>query len=68
MEIVVEKDRVVRARAQQPQRFRHIGCDVYEVSLEAIGKPAMASFVVVKQKHADRMALSSDAGQAELSE
>jgi hypothetical protein len=65
---VVEEDRVVRARTQQPLRFRHVGRNVDVVTLESIGKPAMASFIVVKQKHANRVAFSSDAGQTELSE
>ena len=57
MEIVIEKNRVVGTRAQQLLRLADITRDVDKVAFEACRKPAMPPFIVVQQKHPNRMPL-----------
>lgn len=68
MQIVIEKDRVVRAGTQELLRFGDVVGDVEIVALEATGKPAMATHVVIQQEDSDRVAFSADVGKPELSE
>jgi hypothetical protein len=68
MEIVVEKDRVVRAGSQQTLRFGDVVRDIHDVAFEVTRKPTMPSRIVVKQENSDWMALGSHLADAELGE
>jgi len=47
MQIVIEEDGVVRARAQHLLCLRYIVSDLDEVAFESLGKPPMPANVVV---------------------
>jgi len=68
MEIVIQKDRVVRTGTQKLLRFRDVVRDIEKIAFEAIREPTMASFVIVQQKDADGMSFSPDASEPELSQ
>jgi hypothetical protein len=55
MQVVIEKDRVVRALTQQLHRLAYVISDVNKVAFEATRKPAMSPFIVVKKKNTNRM-------------
>jgi hypothetical protein len=61
MQVVIEKDRVVRTGTQQLLSFDDVVGDVDHVAFEARREPAMASFIIVQEKHTNGMTFSSDA-------
>jgi len=65
---VIKKDRVVRARAQQLQRFFYVTCDVNEIAFEAGREPAMTALVVIQQKNTNWMTFRVYRSQAKLVE
>ena len=66
MQIVIEKDRIVRGRTQQLHCLVHVLRDVDHVAFEATGEPAMAPHVVIKQKNTNRMTLRAHRFQTKL--
>jgi len=64
MQIVIEKDRVVRSRSQQLLRLTDVVGDVDEVAFESFSKPLMTTNIVVQEKNTDGMAFGFDLYQA----
>ena len=60
MEIVIEKDRVVRSRSQQLLRLIDVVGDIDEVAFKSFRKPLMTTNIVVQKKNTDGMAFGFD--------
>jgi hypothetical protein len=56
VQIVIEKDRVVRSGTQQLSRFSHIARDVNKISFKAGREPAMPARIIIEEKNTNRMA------------
>ena len=68
MQIVIEKDCVVIIRAQEVPRLRDIVSYINHIAFEARCKPLVPSSIVIQQKDADRVALSSNAAETKFAQ
>ena len=58
MQVMIQKDCVVRVLAQKLLCLSHVVGHVDEVTLEPFSEPLMPALIVVKKKNSDRMAFS----------
>src|SRR6185503_16981138 len=58
LQIVIEKDRIVRSRLKQLFRVVNLANNVQLVALEAFREPLASALVILEQKNTDRMSLT----------
>lgn len=64
MKIVIQKDRVVRTRAQQLLSLSDIVGDIDEVAFESPDEPLMPTNIIIQKKNTNRMSFGFDLYEA----
>lgn len=68
MQVMIQKDCIVRVLAQKLLSLADIVGHVDEVALEPLGEPPMPALIVVKKKNSDRVAFSIDSPDTKFGE
>ena len=66
MEIVIQKDGIIRIFAQKLLCFRHVISHIYEIALKTSREPSMSSLIIVQKKNSNWMALRFHFAQSEF--